>query len=376
MAANPELKRASQALARASRTRPKSRWSRSTIARRWRGSARTRSTGSRSRRARCSTSSCRSARRTACTRRATSSRRSCRTRLLLPLAIAGVVAPRRPPARRRPGLWLLLAAAIVVCLVFFPQERFRIPVIDPALIVCAARRLGDRHVRPRRRMTLLVVLPTYNERPNLERVTRGDPAPSRSRGCSSSTTRRRTARARSPTSWRRESRGRIEVLHRTGPRGLGLRVHRRPAPRARDRRRRDRPDGRRPLARSEVPAGSRRRARALRPRDRIALSARRQRRELAAPPHRAQRVRESLHPARHRAVARTTARAGSASGGARRWRRCRSTTRAPNGYAFLTEMLYEAAPARLPHRRSADRLRRARTRATRRSRATSSSSRC
>jgi hypothetical protein len=27
---------------------------------------------------------------------------------------------------------------VIVGLVFFPQERFRIPVIDPALIVCAA----------------------------------------------------------------------------------------------------------------------------------------------------------------------------------------------------------------------------------------------
>jgi 4-amino-4-deoxy-L-arabinose transferase-like glycosyltransferase len=57
--------------------------------------------------------------------------------LLLPAALAG--AWRLGPARRRlPGLWLLLAAAIVTCLIFFPQERFRIPVIDPVLIVCAA----------------------------------------------------------------------------------------------------------------------------------------------------------------------------------------------------------------------------------------------
>jgi hypothetical protein len=57
--------------------------------------------------------------------------------LLLPAAIAGVW--RLGAARGRlPGLWLLLAAAIVTCLIFFPQERFRIPVIDPVLIVCAA----------------------------------------------------------------------------------------------------------------------------------------------------------------------------------------------------------------------------------------------
>jgi len=36
------------------------------------------------------------------------------------------------------GVLLLLASAVVACLVFMPQERFRIPVIDPALIVGAA----------------------------------------------------------------------------------------------------------------------------------------------------------------------------------------------------------------------------------------------
>ncbi len=57
--------------------------------------------------------------------------------LLLPAAIVGFwqVGARRAAA---PGLWLLAAASIAVCLVFFPQERFRIPVLDPALIVCAA----------------------------------------------------------------------------------------------------------------------------------------------------------------------------------------------------------------------------------------------
>jgi 4-amino-4-deoxy-L-arabinose transferase-like glycosyltransferase len=56
--------------------------------------------------------------------------------LLLLVALAGLV--RLGSARRRtPGLWLLVASAILVCLVFFPQERFRIPVIDPALAVLA-----------------------------------------------------------------------------------------------------------------------------------------------------------------------------------------------------------------------------------------------
>jgi hypothetical protein len=38
----------------------------------------------------------------------------------------------------------LAAASVLVCLVFFPQERFRIPVIDPVLIVCAAAWLSAR----------------------------------------------------------------------------------------------------------------------------------------------------------------------------------------------------------------------------------------
>lgn len=40
--------------------------------------------------------------------------------------------PRRPTA-----LFVLAGSAGLVCLIFFPQERFRIPVLDPALIVCA-----------------------------------------------------------------------------------------------------------------------------------------------------------------------------------------------------------------------------------------------
>jgi 4-amino-4-deoxy-L-arabinose transferase-like glycosyltransferase len=63
--------------------------------------------------------------------------------LLLPLAILGLRTwagrPHRPEA-----LFVLAASAIVVCLVFFPQERFRIPVLDPTLIVCAAIWAGRR----------------------------------------------------------------------------------------------------------------------------------------------------------------------------------------------------------------------------------------
>jgi 4-amino-4-deoxy-L-arabinose transferase-like glycosyltransferase len=57
--------------------------------------------------------------------------------LVLPFAAAG--AWRLRLAAGQPmALWLLAAASVLVCLIFFPQERFRIPVIDPVLIVCAA----------------------------------------------------------------------------------------------------------------------------------------------------------------------------------------------------------------------------------------------
>jgi len=41
------------------------------------------------------------------------------------------------------ALWLMAAATVAAGLVFFPQERFRIPVIDPALIVTAALLAGS-----------------------------------------------------------------------------------------------------------------------------------------------------------------------------------------------------------------------------------------
>ena len=62
---------------------------------------------------------------------------------VLPFAVAGTVLligrGRHPKA-----LWALALSAVVVCLVFFPQERFRIPVIDPALIASAAAWFGLR----------------------------------------------------------------------------------------------------------------------------------------------------------------------------------------------------------------------------------------
>jgi 4-amino-4-deoxy-L-arabinose transferase-like glycosyltransferase len=59
---------------------------------------------------------------------------------LLPVAIAGFIGLWR--SGRRPWtLWALAGSTVVVALLFFPQERFRIPVIDPTLILCAAAAL-------------------------------------------------------------------------------------------------------------------------------------------------------------------------------------------------------------------------------------------
>ncbi len=64
--------------------------------------------------------------------------------LVLPFAVAGARrlwhSPRRPVS-----LLLLAASSILVGLVFFPQERFRMPVIDPVLIVAAAALAGRPH---------------------------------------------------------------------------------------------------------------------------------------------------------------------------------------------------------------------------------------
>jgi 4-amino-4-deoxy-L-arabinose transferase-like glycosyltransferase len=61
--------------------------------------------------------------------------------LVLPVALAGLRGLARAEVQPR-ALWWLAGAALLVGLVFFPQERFRIPVIDPALIVTAACRLA------------------------------------------------------------------------------------------------------------------------------------------------------------------------------------------------------------------------------------------
>jgi hypothetical protein len=59
--------------------------------------------------------------------------------ILLPFAVAGAF---RRGTRAPAALYLLAGSAIVMCLVFFPQERFRIPTIDPTLIVAAAALAG------------------------------------------------------------------------------------------------------------------------------------------------------------------------------------------------------------------------------------------
>ena len=75
--------------------------------------------------------------------------------VLLPCAVAGLLGLAR--RERLPGSLLLLAGSEVLAgLIFFPQERYRIPVIDPTLIVCAAAwaahafRASDERVPPSR----------------------------------------------------------------------------------------------------------------------------------------------------------------------------------------------------------------------------------
>lgn len=47
------------------------------------------------------------------------------------------------------ALWLMAGSAALTSLLFFPQERFRIPVIDPTLVVCAAAFIASA-ITPRR----------------------------------------------------------------------------------------------------------------------------------------------------------------------------------------------------------------------------------
>ena len=61
--------------------------------------------------------------------------------LVLPFAIAGVRRLLRRP-HRPTSLLLLAASSVLVGLIFFPQERFRMPVIDPVIIIAAAALAG------------------------------------------------------------------------------------------------------------------------------------------------------------------------------------------------------------------------------------------
>ena len=59
--------------------------------------------------------------------------------LILAAACAGAWRWRQSARRTGPvPLWLMAASTVAAGLVFFPQERFRIPLIDPALIATAA----------------------------------------------------------------------------------------------------------------------------------------------------------------------------------------------------------------------------------------------
>ncbi len=62
--------------------------------------------------------------------------------LLLPFTLMGLSHMRQ--GAQPAALFLLAGSAVLVCLVFFPQERYRTPVIDPALIVCAAGAFAHR----------------------------------------------------------------------------------------------------------------------------------------------------------------------------------------------------------------------------------------
>lgn len=58
--------------------------------------------------------------------------------MILSAAVAGAWRWRKTGRAGPVPLWLMAASTVLAGLVFFPQERFRIPVIDPALIVTAA----------------------------------------------------------------------------------------------------------------------------------------------------------------------------------------------------------------------------------------------
>ena len=56
------------------------------------------------------------------------------------LAVVALLVLWRAPGTllESPGLVCLALSSLLVCLIFFPQERFRIPIIDPVLAVIAS----------------------------------------------------------------------------------------------------------------------------------------------------------------------------------------------------------------------------------------------
>jgi 4-amino-4-deoxy-L-arabinose transferase-like glycosyltransferase len=56
--------------------------------------------------------------------------------IVLPFGVLGALIWWRRPHPPE-SLFPLALSAVIVCILFFPQERFRIPVIDPTLIICA-----------------------------------------------------------------------------------------------------------------------------------------------------------------------------------------------------------------------------------------------
>ena len=68
--------------------------------------------------------------------------------LLAPVALIGVGRLLRQPPAATP-LLLLALSVVLTSLIFFPQERFRIPVLDPTVIVCASGLLVPRGWRTR-----------------------------------------------------------------------------------------------------------------------------------------------------------------------------------------------------------------------------------
>jgi hypothetical protein len=72
--------------------------------------------------------------------------------VVLVLAIVGAMTLGRQLGRT-PGVWMLAASAVLTCLVFFSQERFRIPIIDPALVVLGGAGLAALTHRARRSRT-------------------------------------------------------------------------------------------------------------------------------------------------------------------------------------------------------------------------------